>query len=275
MNLDISQKNIEKELLSNGCEIAFSIEDTVDSTNDRLKNVALNGGVTDSVLVALHQTAGRGRMGRSFFSPEETGLYMSFLLHPEVSFEKATNLTTLACVALAVTIEEIFSVNTGIKWVNDIWVDNKKVAGILTEAKAVAGKKTPEYVIVGIGVNLCTPERGFPEELRDIAGAVTKESSLTDGIKERFIAKLVVNFMKYYGELTAKTYLEDYRKRCFVIGRDVTLMSSEHEELICDPDGPDRVHAHVLGVDDDCHLHLRYPDGYEEYMDSGEISISL
>lgn len=255
--------------------LKLEVYKSIDSTNSLLKRYALSGETRDMAVISEEQTAGRGRKGRSFFSPKGSGLYMSFLLHPDLPLAKAASLTTVAAVAESKAVESVTGMETGIKWVNDIWMRGKKVSGILTEAQTSVESGTLEYCIVGIGINVYEPEEGFPEDIKDVAGAVYEKGNKRENLKNDLAAALINEFMSFYRAMPEKAYLEDYKKRCFCIGRDVTVVTADHKALESDKDAPDRVHAHVLGVNDDCHLHVRYKDGTEAFLSSGEISIKL
>ena len=271
----LSSAYIESKMKKAGVELKLETYKSIDSTNSLLKRYAAAGETGDMVIVAEEQTAGRGRRGRSVFSPKGSGLYMSFLLHPDAPIAEAASLTTVAAVAEAKAIEKVTGFETGIKWVNDIWILGKKVSGILTEAQSSVESGTLDYCIVGIGINLYEPEGGFPEEIRDTAGAVYTKGAKRENLKNDLTAALIEEFMSFYSRFPNKTYLDDYRKRCFCIGMDVTVVTADHAALKNEADAPDRIHAHVLGVDEDCHLHVRYKDGAEGFLSSGEISIKL
>ena len=147
---ELSAEFITEKLKERGIFLAVQVEKTVDSTNNVLKGYAAAGEERDMVLLSGEQSAGRGRRGRSFFSPEGTGIYLSLLLHPKVSLGERTMLTTLTAAAAAGAIETVTGVETQIKWVNDVFVRGRKIAGILTEASLVPGREVPEYVVVGI-----------------------------------------------------------------------------------------------------------------------------
>ena len=142
---------------------------TVPSTNLVAKDYA-ERGEKEGVFIAEKQTAGRGRQGRSFFSPENSGLYVSFLLRPSISPEDVYILTTTAAVAVSETIELFSGREARIKWVNDVLVANKKVCGILVEG-SMTGQEN-DYAVIGIGINLFPPEGGFPDGLEEKAGTV-------------------------------------------------------------------------------------------------------
>ncbi len=236
----------------------FTVKETA-STNDELKKMALSGEKETVLFVADKQTAGRGRKGRSFFSPEGTGIYMSLLLHPELSAEECTLITPLCAVATAEAIEEVTEVQSTIKWVNDILVDGKKVAGILTEG--AFARNGAEYVIVGIGINLTEPEGGFPEEIKDIAGAVTENS---DGLRERLIAETVNRFMHHLRNIKSRTFISLYRERLFFLGKEITVIS---------PDGDYK--AYARDIDNMCRLIVCTESGETKVLGSGEISVKL
>lgn len=271
----LSAAYIEQALWASGIELKVKIEKKVDSTNNVLKQYAANGEKGNLVLLAEEQSAGRGRRGRSFYSPEGTGLYMSLLLHPDAAPEEAAMLTTLTAAAAAKAIEKTVGEPVQIKWVNDVWMRGKKISGILTEGSASLEEGKLEYVIVGIGINIYEPEGGFPEEVREVAGAVFTSPVQRENLRNRLAAEFIINFMEYYHTFPARDYLEEYRKRCFVIGKRVkivTPMGTPYKEA--EP-GPDRTHALVLGIDDSCHLKVQYEDGVTEFLSSGEISVRM
>lgn len=264
----LSQSFIESRLQEAGISLGVICEQQVDSTNEVAKRVSYQIGRNDLVVIAAEQTAGKGRKGRSFYSPSDTGIYFSLLLHPSISPKEAVNLTTLAVTAEAVALEHITGFETQIKWVNDVWIRGKKISGILTEGATSFEDGNMEYVIVGIGINLYEPAGGFPEEIKHIAGAVYRDNAPRENLRNLVASEVIIRFMQYYGELEQRTYLKDYEKRCFVIGKEVTIMSSEHEKI-------DDETVTVLGIDKDCHLHVRHKDGHESFLSSGEISIKL
>ncbi len=246
---------------------------TVDSTNNLLKSYAERGIVSDTVVIAESQTAGRGRLGRTFYSPDGMGIYFSLLLHPKKQITSCTDITTMAAVAEVLAIESILKITPAIKWVNDIYYNNKKVSGILAEAKVNADTGVPEYVILGVGINIYTPENGFPEDIAQVAGALLPDNKEIPNLKNRLVAGFLINFLKLYNNLPDKSYMDIYREKCFCIGKNVMVTNSDHTEIL--DQNADRTHAYVVGVNDDGNLHVRYPDGFEENLSSGEISIRI
>ncbi len=204
-------------------DCAIRVDARVTSTNAQAKKLAADGEAAPSLLLADGQTAGRGRMGRAFFSPAGTGLYMSVLLRPAVQAEELPLVTLAAAAAVCEAVEEVAGLPTRVKWVNDILVGGKKVAGILTEAVGDLESGTMENVVVGIGVNVKTPADAFPEELRERAGSLlparVSRCDLAAGIANRLLA--------YAEALPERRYLEPYRERLAVLGRQVQYKQRE------------------------------------------------
>lgn len=153
-------------------EMNFIELDSCTSTNDELFSLAKEGAAAGTVITARMQTKGKGTKGRAFHSPDKTGVYMSVLLK-DIKSENMLDVTPLAAVIVSQVLDELCKVQTQIKWVNDIYLEKKKVCGILTQAQS-SGKNV-EFIIVGIGINLFKPAGGFPEELKDVAGFVLEE----------------------------------------------------------------------------------------------------
>lgn len=229
------------------------------STNDELKRLALSGEKNTVLFIAESQTSGRGRKGRSFFSPEGTGIYMSLLLHPDLTAEECTLITPLCAVATAEAIENVTGIKTGIKWVNDIFVSGKKVAGILTEGAFT--QKGADYIIVGIGINLATPKNGFPDEIKDIAGAITGNAA---GIREQLIAETVNRFMFHLSGIRSRDFVPLYRERLFFLGEEITVIAA---------DGSYKATAE--DIDSDCRLTVKTMNGETKILVGGEISVKF
>lgn len=284
----LSEAFIKEKVKNAGFDIEIMVEDEVDSTNNVLKSLASNGKTNDCVLISASQTAGKGRRGRGFFSPKDTGIYISFLLHPAVSVLEASMLTTLAATAEALSIETVLNTfesdtknidSVDIKWVNDIYIRGKKVSGILTEASTSIEDGTLEYAVPGIGINIYEPEGGFPNEIKDIAGAIFKDSIKKENLRNILASELIINFLKYYTDkndsnstnnIISRSFYEDYKKRSIVLGKDVNLLTPDHEVI-----SGDHSTAKVIDINEDCHLLVEYKDGEREYLSSGEISIRI
>ncbi len=232
------------------------------STNTTAKEMATCGAPEGTICIAETQTKGRGRMDRHFFSPNQTGLYMSIILRPNLAPQDALQITTLAAVAVAETIEKETEQPAQIKWVNDIYFKGKKVAGILTEASVNPATQHIEYAVLGIGVNLFMPKGNFPGEIHDIAGAVF-ESPLPHA-RCKFAAGILERFYFYYRQLEKKAFLEPYRRRSLLAGRSVSV--NRHGTSYP---------ATVLAINDDFSLHVLLSDGTTENLSTGEVSVKL
>ncbi|HIR31968.1 MAG TPA: biotin--[acetyl-CoA-carboxylase] ligase [Candidatus Faecousia faecavium] len=256
----LSAPGVEKYLHSQESFTVEVVPSTV-STNALARQRAQEGAPEGYVLISNAQTGGRGRYGRTFYSPEGTGIYLSLLLRPRpVSAQQNLPLTAVAAVALCRAIQAAGGGAAQIKWVNDIFLNGKKVCGILTEGAYDMESGTLETAIVGVGINLYPPREGFPEELASIAGAIF-DAPVNDG-KNRLAAAFLEHFWNCY---TGKAeYLEEYRQRSLVLGKQVTVFLGGTERQ-----------AQALDIDDACHLLVRYDDGQTQTLSSGEVSITL
>lgn len=244
----ISIHEIEKKLSS---KTSITFFETTDSTNLRLKEEA-NASEGQAVIIAENQTAGRGRLGRSFFSPSHSGIYMSLLLRPDHNTDIGL-ITAYTAVAVCEALETVCDYKFEIKWVNDIIKKGKKVCGILAESCVEQGEL--KYIIVGIGINAYTPEEGFPEEIENIATSIF-DAPVENG-RNRIIAEIINRFYSY-----DKNFLTDYKNRSCVVGKEVYVHKrGETKE------------AFAFDIDEKCNLWVRYKDGSEEALSFGEISV--
>lgn len=242
-------------------EIETALE--VSSTNTLLKARAQAGTARDCALIACAQTAGRGRMGRAFHSPADTGVYVSALLHPHVGAAEAALLTAAAGVAAARAAEELCQSEARIKWINDIFVGGKKVAGILAEAAtSSANPVAPAYVVLGAGFNVRDPEGGFPSELAGVAGSLFGAAEAPLRARETLAGAFLAELLSLYAALPGRSFLSEYRRRCFVLG--------ERVDVVC----ADFVYpALALDIDDDARLIVQADDGAIRRLNAGEVRI--
>lgn len=257
----LSAQGIQKYLEPVCRGLKLAVFPTLESTNTLVREKAAVGTPEGYTVVANTQTRGRGRSGRSFYSPADTGIYLSLLLRPHhYSSIQAVRLTTMAAVAACEAIETVSSQKAMIKWVNDIYVAGKKVCGILTEASFGLEDGYLEYAVLGVGINVTPPAGGFPSELKEIAAALFDHPQ-SDG-KNRLAAEFLNRFMTHYSSPRSNAYIEDYRSRSLVIGKEIQVLL------------PDRTRkALALDVDQECRLLVEYADGKREYLTSGEVSI--
>ena len=251
-----------KPLLSPDAPFDVKTFKTVTSTNTLLKAEAERDAPEGRIFIASEQTGGKGRMGRSFYSPLGTGVYISILLRPTFSPSESLCITTAAAVAMAEAIEATAGTKPRIKWVNDIYVNEKKVCGILTEAAFDMEQNRLRYAVLGIGINLVEPEGGYPQDIAQVASPVFTREEYSALKRDELIAALINRFWHYYEHLTDKEFLAGYQNRSMLDGREVNVIGS----------GCLRP-AVALGVDDEFRLRVRYPDGSEELLQSGDVSV--
>ncbi len=257
-----------KDLLSAGavqehltCPYRVALVDEIPSTNDAVKALAEAGEAEGYVLIADRQTQGRGRMGRSFYSPEGTGLYLSLLLRPRCAPSQGVFLTVVAAVAAARGVQSVLDRDVGIKWVNDLYFQDRKVCGILTESSVDPITGRLEYAVCGVGFNVFSPSRGFPEELASIAGGLC--DTFDETLRPRLAAAFLNEFDRGW-KADRASILEEYRRRSILTGK--TVIS---------PTGAFNGRALVLGIDDSAGLILRLDDGKELILSAGEVSVRM
>lgn len=265
----LSVQSVSRYLLPELSWLQLEVHKVIDSTNNRAKEYAAQGRPEGLVIIAQEQTAGRGRMGRSFYSPSMSGVYISFLMRPDFTARESLFLTTAAAVAAAETIEEVSGEPAGIKWVNDVFCHGKKVCGILTEASVNVEMELLEYAVTGIGFNIREPEGGFPEEIKDVAGPIFQKEQdfgLADSdhdARSRIAAGMINRFWSYYQHLTERTFMPEYKRRSFLLGQEVQTLS---EPPLC---------GRAEDIDEEGHLILSLPDGTRTVLSSGEVSVRL
>lgn len=242
-------------------KLNIKIFNELGSTNTYLKKIGSNGEKENKLVIALSQTGGRGRMGRSFYSPNDTGIYFSLLIHPEFSAEKSLFLTVMSAVSVAETVMKYNKNDVKIKWVNDIYIDGKKVCGILTEG-AVNSNKKLDYAVVGIGINVIAPENGFPDDIKDIATAIFPGNT-EEYIKEKIVADVVNRFFSMYNG-DDKDYIRRYKEYSYLTGKEINIISGDSTRP-----------ATVIDITDDCHLLVRNENGEIEEISSGDVSVRL
>jgi len=254
----ISPQEIKKHLHTSKIGADIYVFDKIESTNNYAKKLAIGSENHGSVIIAETQTAGRGRLGRSFFSPHGSGVYMSIVLRPELDINKTLLITTMAAVALCRAIDNICDVNTQIKWVNDIYINNKKLCGILAES-VVDPTNGDRVVILGIGVNVTT--KAFSDDIKDIATALCEHTSKQINRNE-LIAAILNELEIIYDNILSVDFIEEYKKRSCVIGKEVFLIR-----------GDEKCKAFVLDIDTDGALIIKNENGETEHINTGEISI--
>lgn len=237
--------------------------ESVNSTNRRAKELAAEGAVSGTVVVSAAQTEGRGRRGRSFLSPAGKGIYLSYLFRPQCTPQDSTVLTALTAVAVRRAILSATGLVVDIKWVNDLLLNERKIAGILTELSLESESGHIDYAVIGIGINVSEEKEDFPEELQRKASSLTAESGI-EVSAPRLAAALISELDRMTAGFPSENggYLAEYRAANLTVGREVVVRA---------PDG-DRP-AVAVGVGDDFSLRVRFSDGEEKDIFTGEVSV--
>ena len=251
----LSKEGIELYLRS-GAPLHFF--HSTDSTNKRASALALEGACHGTCVIAGHQTAGRGRLGRSFYSPERQGIYLSVILKPDFDISKAVLITAAASVAASRAIQTICGVRPQIKWVNDLYLDGKKICGILTEAITDFESGQITNIVVGIGIN-CSCE-DFPDEIQGIAGGIPGSYS-----KNALAAEVVNQLLDIASNIEARDFIDEYRQSSMVIGKNINVIKTGREPAA----------AFAEDIDNNGALIVSYSDGTREALTTGEVSIRL
>lgn len=235
--------------------------DSVPSTNTLLKESAVNGETENTIFVTEHQTQGRGRLGKTFFSPKGCGIYLSYLIRPDVLAKDAFFITVAAAVAMVRALREVLNIKTQIKWVNDIYSGDKKLCGILTESAFSPDGKL-DYAVLGIGINIKNPPDGYPEEfaykttnLENIAGKITNAQ------KCELMASFINNFDILFCD-NSKAYVKEYKEASCLLGREIEILSGEHMGF-----------AKAIDIDESANLVVQKTDGNVVSLSSGDVSI--
>lgn len=257
----LTPENIRRLLAPGMEDIEIDLREQVTSTNTVLKEIAEQGRHEGLVLIAEKQVKGKGRLGRSFYSPKGSGLYMSILLRPELPPEDSLAITTAAAVAVAEAVSAVTGRQALIKWVNDVYLDGRKICGILTEAAIDFENRKLNYAVLGIGVNILEPPGGFPAEVAEVAGALYKEEAPA-GSRTRLAAEILNRFFRFYRALPEHRYMGEYKRLSLLTGREITFQQ-----------GRETWEGTVLGIDDEARLVVRLDSGEEKAFGAGEVAI--
>ena len=234
---------------------------TIDSTNVHAMKLAAEGAPHGTVLIAGHQTQGRGRLGRSFQSPEGSGVYLSVILRPNCPPEQLMHLTCAAGVAMLEAVEKASGIRPQLKWINDLVIGNKKLGGILTQMSVDKG--LVRYAVVGIGVNCLQQPADFPEEIAKIATSLSmaaKEKIRPEVLAAAMVEALQKISLELFSEKTR--IMEAYKDNCITLGKDIQVLRA------------DTIRAgFAMDLDEDGGLLVQYPDGSQETVSSGEVSV--
>jgi len=257
--------------LSVPCRI--QVYDVIDSTNRAARELDQSLLAETPVLIAANeQTKGRGRLGRSFYSPPGTGLYMTLAFRPTFGLNKAMLITTMAAVAVCRALDEVTGLRAKIKWVNDIYLGDKKICGIMTEAQSNFETGTIDRIILGIGVNCF--ETVWPEDLAEIAGHI--EAPKKEFTRSQLAAAIVNQFFACISEPDTGRMIREYKARSFILGEQIVIYNTIAGQ------SPDRntsggIRARAIDIDSNGGLVVEYMEGRRmremETITSGEVSV--
>ncbi|MFV9510668.1 biotin--[acetyl-CoA-carboxylase] ligase [Tepidibacillus sp. LV47] len=255
---DISKERLKASISTKwmGKEIIYLPE--VDSTQRVAHELARNGALHGTVVITDNQTKGKGRLGRNWFSRKGKGIWMSFILRPSFPYHHAPQITLFTSVILANTLKKLYKVNFMIKWPNDIYINGKKVSGILTE---IHGEQDQiHYMIIGIGIN--THQIDFPEELKEKATSIEKEIGYVPKRIE-FITYFFSEFEQEYLHFLKDgfaPYYKQYNNALYGKGKRIKLRQFNEE-----------IEGTIVSIDQNGYLILRQDNGREEKVVSGDI----
>ncbi|WP_314679971.1 biotin--[acetyl-CoA-carboxylase] ligase [uncultured Granulicatella sp.] len=263
----LSEQQINQELIQQHHPIDWIIQtmESTTSTNDLAKLYANQNSTTPAIFISEEQTAGRGRLGRKFVSPAKTGLYISLCLFPTIALEDLSLITCATAVACVETLEELTGKSLNIKWVNDLFYQDKKVGGILTEVISDFESQQVQSLIVGMGINLIEARDNFPEELHSIVGSMfssKKEYEAHSFNRNHFITTFLEKWAFYYENLSKRGFIDSYRKHSNVIGKAIKVIEGNHV-----------YHTFAKDIDENGHLIIEKEDKSLHTLSYGEVSI--
>ncbi|WP_300257921.1 biotin--[acetyl-CoA-carboxylase] ligase [Clostridium sp.] len=237
---------------------------TIDSTNQEAKKLLMDNDMPHgTILIAEEQTAGRGRFQRKFFSPSNKGIYMSVILRPNMELSKAIHITTSAAISVCRAIETLTKKRPKVKWVNDIFLDDKKICGILTEATGNFESGRVENVVVGIGVNFKTDSKDFPEDIKNIAGSIF-QGEPQNITRNQLVAEILNELFELCENLDDKSIIKEYRILSLVLGKEVSFLKNNKMNK-----------GTAVDITENGALVIKYENGEIDYLNSGEVSVKF
>ena len=255
----VSEAGIRAALGEQADIFTLEMYDVITSTNTVMKERA-ESLPEWTVIISSCQTAGRGRIGRSFYSPSDSGIYLSVLLRPALPASESTRITTAAAVAACRAIESCTTASPRIKWVNDVFVNGKKVCGILTEGSLNMETGGLDWAVMGIGLDVYEPDGGYPEEIREVVGSIAQQRE--KNLRNTLAASFLKQFYSICSRLEEADFAEEYKNRSFLIGEDILVLK-----------GDAVLPARAVDIDRECRLLVQYEDGSREALSTGEVSV--
>lgn len=257
LNVETIRSVLDTKSFGREPEAILQVWDTIDSTNKHALQLAKDGAGEGTCIISREQTAGRGRLGRSWVSPPDSGIYMSIVLRPTLAMEDMPLITLATGVACAKAIESVCGLAIGLKWVNDLILDRKKLGGILVEMQKPA-------VVVGIGINVQHDEALVPEDLKEKMTWLRRGSD-TKFSTNALAATILARLESYYQMLLdgrKSQILNGWRTLSVNIGQDVSCQS-----------GNQALEGRVIDINEQGALLLQLKDGAVQAVYAGEVSI--
>ncbi len=260
-NADSSQY-INADLINNNLRYNANIiaVNQLSSTNTVLKNLAELGAEDKTVIIADRQTKGKGRAGKSFYSPNRTGIYMSVLMRKSILSSLLGYVTPAAAVAVSNALKS-YGFDTKIKWVNDIFISDKKVCGILTSTSLKSNENYSEYTVIGIGLNLEPPDDGFPDEIKNVATNLYKHCSRE--IKHRIICDILNNLFEILDRFDIDEIISTYKNDSYLDGKTIIITQGEKSFT-----------AKAIRLDEKLNLVVSTSSGETVSINFGDVSIA-
>ncbi len=230
----------------------------IDSTNTQAKKLLTDGAKHGTIITAEEQSAGRGRFDRKFFSPAKTGIYMTVIIKPQKNVSDVQLITVATAVAVLRAVKKLTGIELDIKWVNDIFLNNKKICGILTEAIVDFESGMAESLIVGIGINISTTYDNFPNDIKKVATSLFPKNIS----RNHLIAEIVNNLITLCDNLTDKNLIKEYKEHSIVLGKQITYLNNNSKQT-----------GKAIDINDNGNLIVKLSDGKIAVLESGEVSI--
>ncbi|EEU16714.1 bifunctional ligase/repressor BirA [Enterococcus faecalis] len=257
----LSAEGIQLALWPQTPPLTITVLETSESTMTDAKRAILDQTPDNTLIVADMQEMPRGRFGRPFFATPGKGIYMSMVLQPNQNFEEIAQYTVIMAVAVARAMDALAGVHTEIKWVNDLYLNGKKVCGILSEAMSNVETGQISNVIIGMGINFSITETEFPEDIRQKVTSLFPNGEPT-ATRNELVANIWNHFYQILDERSTKDFLEEYRQRSFVIGKDVAFTQNGQD-----------FRGVATTINGNGELIVQLPDGTAKTLSSGEISL--
>lgn len=254
---------IQKHLGQHPWADRLLVYEEISSTNTLLKTLGQQGAPCGTVIVADHQSAGRGRMGRSFLSPRGTGVYLSALIRPQAAPSQIMHLTCAAAVAMCDAVEAATGIRPGIKWTNDLVIGKQKLGGILTELSLDPQTQQVDYAVIGVGINCTQQPHDFDITIQNMATSLHIATGKAID-RNRLTAEIIRSTHRLNAELLSKKaqVIKQYELDCVTIGQQIQVVQGSHIR-----------YGNAIGIDDDGGLIVSYTDGETRTVTSGEVSI--